>query len=166
MIASRAVRRSAFTLIELLLVLVIVLVILGLSFPDFKRARERLALRTAADTVVYAMRYARSRSVVDDVTVRMSLDADAFRLEQSLTDGGKSGDQISFGVIDGRMGRRVTLPSGVHFREAPAQILFRSDGDIDPVRFAVAGEKAAFIISTKEMPGHVVLIQEWPDARI
>ena len=142
-------RHRAFTLIELLLILVILSVVLGLSLPNFKHAHEGLALRSGADTVVYAMRYARSRSVAENFIVTMVFEAGSFQLKD----------------VPGRMGRRVALPSGVHFKEAPGQIIFYPDGQIDPARFFVAGEKSAFIISTREIPGHVVLLEEAPDAK-
>ena len=47
--------RQAFTLIEIVLVLVIIGVILAMSLPNFKRAQEGVTLRGGADSVVYAM---------------------------------------------------------------------------------------------------------------
>ena len=140
--------KGGFTLIELLLVMVILGIVLALNFPDLKRAYSGLELRQTADTMVYFMRYARSRAVLEGVDLKMVVTPDAFQLRKG-TD-----------LLPGRMGRRMGLPAGVLLQEAPFQVVFGSDGKMDPVAFSIIRDRRKFVISTKEMPGHVVLFEQ------
>ena len=48
----------------------------------------------------------------------------------------------------------------MRFIGAPEQVVFGADGKMDEVTFSVARGGHIFFISTKEMPGHVVLLEE------
>jgi prepilin-type N-terminal cleavage/methylation domain-containing protein len=151
-----------FTLIELILVIVIFSAILGLSLPNFQGTQEGVLLRGTADNVVYAMRFARSRAVAEGVTVKMVFEPGGYQLKHAAAD--EPGTEPSFEDIPGRMGRRVALADGIEFKSAPAEIIFYPDGQIDPAVFSVTGKKGAFVVTTKEVPGHVVLLEEVPGA--
>ena len=62
-------RRSAFTLIELLLVVVIMLLGAAMTVPSFVRSYRGAKLRTSARTIVMSHRYARGMAVLKQTRV-------------------------------------------------------------------------------------------------
>lgn len=74
-------RRSAFTLIELLLVVVISLLAAALAVPSFVRSFRGAKLRTSARTVVMGHRYARGMAVLRQVPVAVLYDAEKGEME-------------------------------------------------------------------------------------
>ena len=78
--AARSVtagRRTAFTLVELLLVLAIIGIVTAVTMPTFVRSLRGNRLRTAARSVAAAGRYARSMAVMRQEDTSMALDLDA-----------------------------------------------------------------------------------------
>jgi prepilin-type N-terminal cleavage/methylation domain-containing protein len=150
---------KGFTLIEIGLVLVIMTILLGLNLPDLKRAHDGFALRQSTDMVVQAMRYARSRAVAEGAVMMVTFAGDTFRLARAVED--EDGEAPARSTpLAGRMGRIMRLSDGIHFADAPLQISFFPDGRIEPAVFRLAGERRAFVISTREQPGHVSWLEE------
>jgi len=71
---NSGVKRHAFTLIELLLVVAILGVAAAVTLPSFVRSMRGNRLRTAAQTVVMAGRYARSMAVLQQREMAVTFD--------------------------------------------------------------------------------------------
>ena len=79
--------RRAFTLIELLLVVVIMLLASAIAVPSFVRSYRGAKLRTSARAVVMSHRYARGTAVLKQVEVAVLYDAKKNTIEiVSVTD--------------------------------------------------------------------------------
>ena len=146
--------RAAFTLVELLLVVMILAVLAGLSAPLFSRNYELRGIRQAADDVVDLMRYARVRAMSEQVVFRMVLgehEAVLLRASGAMAENGRP----VFTALDGVMGRPRVFAHGVVVQEAPETVSFYPDGTIDRVRFRVRGGPAGFVIATDEVIGQV-----------
>lgn len=154
--------RRAFTLIELLLVVMVLAVLAGLNAPLFSKHYEARQLRQAADDVVYLMRYARSRAMIEQVVYQVALREHKVTLFRAVD--GLVTDSRGFTGVEGVMGRARNLPSHVTFSGAPDAVLFYPDGMIDRVHFSLRGRKAGFVISTDEVVGHVSIAEEEPGA--
>ncbi|MEM6332665.1 MAG: GspH/FimT family pseudopilin [Planctomycetota bacterium] len=89
-------QRSAFTLIELMVVIVVIGVLAAITVPRFSGSFERAALRSEAQSLADAMRYARSQAIIqrrvirlawlDDVHDQRPGDQPGYRLEIQQTD--------------------------------------------------------------------------------
>ena len=68
--------RSAFTMVELLLVVVVIGIALAMSLPSFVKAIQGQRIRAASRTLVTVSRYARGMAVLKqtDLNVRFNLD--------------------------------------------------------------------------------------------
>lgn len=71
-----AAGRGGFTLLELLLVTVVLVAIIAISAPNFSPAFRLMALKQTAHDLAYLMRYAQSRAVTYNTTVRLEFAAD------------------------------------------------------------------------------------------
>jgi Tfp pilus assembly protein FimT len=74
-------KKAAFTLMELLLVVGIVLVISGVSLPLFLRSTDRMRMKLSARTVHQMHRFARSRALLSGVPRVLKFDLDGNRVE-------------------------------------------------------------------------------------
>ncbi len=148
----------AFTLIELLLVMIIMAVLAGFSVPLFSKSYAERQVRQAADDIVYLMRYARVRAMTEQVVYQVALKDGAAVLL-------KASDEVTpqgplFKNVSGAMGRLRALPAGVMLLAAPLAVNCFPDGKIDPVHFSVRGRAGGLVISTEEVLGHVAV---WDD---
>jgi type II secretion system protein H len=91
-------RKSGFTLIELMLVVVIMMLAAALAVPSFIRSYRGAKLRTSARAVVMSHRYARAMAVLKQIDVAVLYDAKKNTIEVvSVTDASaaRNHDQVS-----------------------------------------------------------------------
>lgn len=131
---SRDRGRTAFTLVELLLVLAIVGVATAVTLPNLVRSTRGNRMRAAARTVVMAGRYARSMAVLrqQPVTLEFAIGA------------GNAPSRITVFVDDSQPLERVLDRVRIEFvelsggdsalREGAAQVVYESNGRCDPYR--------------------------------
>ena len=147
---------KGFTLVEVLLVVIIILVIAGLSLPNFAPTFLNFQLRETSSNLAYKMRYAQSRAITQSRTCRLEFSGDYS--QYWLTEDTSEDDYASekhFEKIAGRMGRTAKIPEGVRAESALNIIHFQEDGAIDPVRIYLCRKEQCFTISTQEQPGYV-----------
>lgn len=73
-------RKSGFTLIEVILVVVISLILLGVSLPNFVQAHKGAKLRSAARTVDRMTRYARSQAIMREETMAVVINHETMHI--------------------------------------------------------------------------------------
>ena len=73
-------RRAGFTLMEVILVLVLVVVISGIALPYFAGSYKGAKLRSAARTIDRMARYARSMAILREQTLTLALNPDSMEL--------------------------------------------------------------------------------------
>lgn len=96
-------RTSGFTLMELLLVVVIMLLAAGLAIPSFVRSYRGAKLRTSARAIVMSHRYARAMAVLKQAQVATLFDKTRSQIEIVTTGGAGQDDRDKF--LDGRAER-------------------------------------------------------------
>ncbi len=119
-------KNSAFTLIELTLVTVIILVLAGLSIPLFKNTFSSLSAKDAAFNISKLANYAQEKAVIDRNNYSIIFDFN--RRQYQLFEWKKSGEKPSYAAAGGRFGRAFSLPQGLYFYD-PKSDLTRKDGE-------------------------------------
>lgn len=150
-----------FTLIELILAAVVLLVIVGLAIPNFSHTYKNLQLKQCTDDIVYMMRYAQSRAIVKNNQMRIVFNDELTKywLEEE-SDEETAGEQTEFKKFEGRLGRSRSVAGIINLELEENQIFFYPDGTIDKQYIFVCSQNKAdkekcFTISTKEQRGHV-----------
>ena len=134
--------RSAFTLIELLTVLTILVLLSALVAPAFTRQYYTARLNSAARNLVALMQYARSQAVVEGTTYRLNIDQQAGRLWITYYDDGQqtrgeAQTEPGFAPDQSALGSARELPDDVEVKqialgdEALAQL---SDEALDTIQ--------------------------------
>ncbi len=82
---------KGFTLLELLIVVLVVVLVLAVTYPSLSRGSSSVRLRTTGRDVLNIFRYARERAVTEQVGMRVTVDREKQRLVVSdeLGDGGR-----------------------------------------------------------------------------
>src|SRR3982751_6505543 len=101
--------RSAFTLLELILVLVVLAIVVAIAVPSLRNFAEGRGAEECAGQIVNLANYARAKAISDGVVYRLNVDVAAgrFWLTRQLPDG------ISFEELGDDMGQIVAVPDGV-----------------------------------------------------
>lgn len=104
--APRVTRRTrrAFTLIEILIVLVIAGLMAAIAVPGFTRAMKGAQLRSAARTLSMAHKFARNTAVLRQTPMALLVDTQAREIEV-LSLSTRNSAQFKDGFLDGRAAR-------------------------------------------------------------
>lgn len=118
--------RVAFTLLEVLLLLIVLGILIGIAVPSLARSQRRYAALTAARTLRADIAHARLRAILDAATVRVVMDTargqyrlEADRLEADRLEG--AGRKV---IRERRLAPGLTLRTSAHRQE----ILFSARG--------------------------------------
>lgn len=158
-------KNKAFTLIELLLVVLLLGVVVGFSLPNFSHAYERFQLSQSAEDLAYLIRYAQSRAIMKRTTLQLILDSVSQRywlMQKEASDLKANSSKDVFKRIPGRWGHIVRLPEKISLKVEKAdqrEMKFYPDGKMDRIRISVSGTKEYFIVSTKEQSGSVYVFE-------
>lgn len=163
-------KRSGFTLIELTLVTVIILALMGLSAPLFRKTFSDLTAKDAAFNISKLISYAQERAVIErrNFKITFNFTSGNYQLSESQVSKGKT----AYKQMKGRFGRTFTLPQGLSFRddesgiakakneEYKKAIVFYPDGRSDPLVIEMLNkENAGYRITSKGF-GALVGIKE------
>ena len=135
-------RRSAFTLIELTLVTVIILALVGLSVPLFKRTFLDLSAKDATFNISKLVSYAQEKAIIDRKNYKVIFNFN--RRQYQLSESGQSANgPVVYRNVQGRFGKVFVLPQGLSFydpntgitektdEEYKKQVIFYPDGHCD-----------------------------------
>ena len=155
-------RREAFTLIEIILVVLILGVVVGMAVPNFSRTYATFQLKQFTEDLAYLMRYAQSRAITTNREVRLEFDPDFLQywLTQQMVDETKIDAGLIFERITGRYGRIFKVPAEVRIETKINYMSFYSDGTMGRERIYICHEKQCLTISTQEQRGFVQIFEE------
>ena len=157
---------KAFTLIEILLVIIIVGIVLALAAPNFSSGYSHFQLNKTADDLlsvsrwaqamavgqerVYALSFSEDRHSYSLVRTKVSLQNDGTGNIDQINDG--SNDQDTFEPVNGTLGRMHTIPDTIHL-DTQDRIRFYPDGTIDSATIELASSDQQITISSAQVRG-------------
>lgn len=121
--------KYAFTLLELMLVAAIILALVALSTPLFRRTYEDLKLTTSAKNIAYMANFCRERAVFERRDYRLIIDIDNNMYQISVEDE----EDNTFKPLKERWGRSFRIPNGIEVKADRAIIDFLPDGNTNSV---------------------------------
>ncbi|MFP4473313.1 MAG: Tfp pilus assembly protein FimT/FimU [Candidatus Omnitrophota bacterium] len=148
--------QSAFSLIEIILVTVIMLVLIGAAVPRFRSVFRRWEVREAAQKFADTLRYARARAAAHGSAVRLLWEDD--RSGYRLQWGSAEEDDQS---MPGEWSRLITLPEGVAVTKEDEDdqfdLLVFPDGGMAAGKWRFCGGELCFSVSSGELAGRVLV---------
>ena len=114
-------RSSAFTLIELMLVAVIILALISLSVPLFKKTFSDLSSKDTAFNISKLLTYAQEKAVIDRKNYKMAFDFN--QRQYQLLESAPSADGLVYKRSQNRFGRIFTLPQGIFFHDPATDVI-------------------------------------------
>lgn len=152
---------KGFTLIELMLVAVILVVAAAVAVPNFVKTAGRLELRRAAEDVAYTIRYGQLRAMTKGHTLRLNIDARGYWLEEdrtSPTDDSSVNSGPVYERIRDQWGRRTDFPTEISLAQTGQPIIFSPDGRMAPVELQLCRAQQCLIVSTGQQRGRVNIL--------
>lgn len=156
--SGRLLGLFAFTLIEILVVIILLGVVAGLAVPNFNSTYEKFLLGETAKDLSFFMRYAQNRAVMKSQNHRLVFDLQdsKYWLEEQENDTDNLSQEEVFAGISGRFGRIFKIPEGIFLETEKTHIFFYPDGKIDKARIYLSDKKKNYLtISTYEQDGYV-----------
>ncbi len=148
----------AFTLVELLLVIVLMGIVASLSIVRFSHFFHNVQLQESSQHMLYLMRYAQSRAIMDKKEYLFYIDDNGYEIKQIEKNGGSS---ITI-PLKGRLGHRFSIPEGISVESSVEEIHFFPDGKMTPAQIILHDDKGHYYeISTKEQVGYINLFRYW-----
>ena len=128
---------SGITLLELILVLVIIALVLGVSYPSMSRGSSILNLNTASRDVLNTFRFARERAITEQTTMLLVID--------------RNGRKLELANVLGEPMRAYTLPDGINIQRMTRAgnevkddvmiVRFTPNGNLENVSIRLAANK-------------------------
>lgn len=163
--------KTAFTLIELVIVAAIILILVAVSTPRFRSTFSNLELRDVSCNIGKIIKYAQQIAILEEKRYRVIFDFEnkSYHLlveseENKFSAGGKpvsyaegaSAPDGDWKRVTGRFGENFYLPEGVRFKGDKDKITFLPNGRCDKSSIYVINKKNKVIeIKTTGRAGYV-----------
>ena len=153
--------RKAFSLIELLVVVILIALLAGLAMPNLIKGRTYLELKQTAKDIAYMMQYAQQRSVLDNREYQIQFDSSAkqywLMVEVPIDDAVVQ--EKEFKRFTGRIGKISAIPLSVALKTEKKIVCFYPNGLMDKIQIDLTDQKNKIVVSTKEQRGSVYVYE-------
>jgi Tfp pilus assembly protein FimT len=150
-------RNKAFTFIELVLVTTIILVLIGLVVPAFRKSFYDIKLRDACQTMVQLMRYAQTQAIAERKFCKINFDFERGTYQLTVADDNLPDE---FKNITGRWGNIFTVPEGISINGELPFIIFYPDGNLDKTKIVISDNEAKTFTINVQRNIHCVQTEE------
>jgi len=148
---------TGFTLIELTLVTLLVLVLAGLSTPLFKKTLSDLSARNKSFSICKLINYAQEMAVLERVNYKIAFDFKRGRYQ--LLELSFSSLPPVYKKAAGRFGKLFGLEQGLKLSGDRNDIIFYPDGHCDEARVNVLTSSSGYSVMVKGF-GNMVEVKE------
>ncbi len=151
-------RQAGFTLLELLVVTLILMVLVGVSVPKFGRTFRHLQLQVFASDVAKLLTYANRRAVATGEVLRIHFDVDGRRYW--LTRAQEASPEEKFERVSDKFGRVASVPGSISIASSTREVTFYPDGRADRFdMFIFDDSQAGYRLVTDVRTGRVKLLE-------
>lgn len=153
--------KKAFSLIELLVVVIILSLVVGLAIPNLSKGRMRLELKQTAKDIAYVMQYAQQRSVIDGKIYQLKFNEEGDRYWLMIEDlfSAENLSEKKFKRFTGRLSKVSSISNNI-FVESPSDIIqFYPNGLSDRVEIQISDGENRIFVSTKKQRGSVYVFE-------
>ena len=155
----------AFTLIEVLMVVLLLGVIAGLAVPNFSGTFSSFQLSETAKNIASLMRYAQDHAIARDKKIRVHFDflSGEYWLEEKIASADVTQEELDaadiFERVTGKYGRTFVIPKEVTAESENPMICFYPDAKIDKARIYLHNKHGNyFTVSTREQANDVQIL--------
>jgi len=150
--------RGGFTLIELILVTLIIVILVGISTPLFRRTYHDLQLNETAYNIARFMSYARAKAISERINTRVNFDFEIGKYWLTQASDPERPDQ--YGHIKGRLGRFHSAPTGISLSGQASLLEFYPNGRSADFKLIIEGRgDEERIIEVKGQTGEPAIIE-------
>jgi len=150
---------NAFSLIEILLVVVIIGIVIALASPNFSKGYSRFQIKQTADDLLSISRWAQAMAIGQEQTYALTFSAD--RHSYGLTREKSSlapNDQNTFEPIQGALGKNHQIPDSIQLDSNEDQIKFYPDGTIDSARIKLVASNQKVELTSSQVRGMMMRV--------
>jgi prepilin-type N-terminal cleavage/methylation domain-containing protein len=153
-------KSHAFTLIEILLVIVILSVILATAVPNFARGFGRFELEQTAQDIKNKSRWAQAMAMQQHRAYALSFikDKHAYQITRALVD--DEGTVGKFEQFSGVIGKMQVLPKSIDAHTEKDAVLFLPDATIEPATIELTSGAQKIVLSSAVVRGMLVVVDE------
>ena len=148
---------TGFTLIELTLVTLLVLIIAGLSTPLFKKTLSDLSAKNTSFSICKLINYAQEMAVLERVNHKIAFDFKKGKYQ--LLKLSSTAKPPVYVKVTGRFGKLFGLEQGLRLNGDRNSVVFYPDGHCDEVRVNVMTKIGGYSVIVKGF-GNMVEIKE------
>lgn len=147
-------KNNAFTLVEILLVIVIAGIVLALAAPNFSKGYSRFQLNRTAEDLLNVSRWAQAMAIGQGRKYALTFTDDrrSYAILRAMVNE-ETDDQNSFEPVSGALGRMHRLPDAVLLDTHDDRIGFYPDGNIDPATIQLNSSGQKVVLSSNLVRG-------------
>ncbi len=149
---------NAFTLIEILLVIIIAAVVLAMALPNFSQGYRQFQLKKMSDDLISVARWAQAMAMGQHRIYALFFSNDRrsyVMMRAPQDDDGQKGD---FQQISGSLGRRRIIPADIHLNVQQDGIRFYPDGTIEGVTIKLTSFQQKTVLSSAVVRGVLTVV--------
>ena len=140
-------KRRGFTLIELLLVITIISVLAGVSFPFIKNTIQSTRFKSFSNKTYLFLDYAKTQAILRSIVLKVRIDLDNAIMVIIETD-----DELVESVV-----YKINIPEKVSIESENEEIFFYPDGTLQPIQITISDDKGrSILVTSKGIDGKIV----------
>ncbi len=153
--------KKAFSLIELLIVVIILSLVIGLAIPNLSKGRTAVELKQTAKDIAYVMQYAQQRSVIDGKIYQLKFNEEGSRYWLMIEDlsSGENLFEKKFKRFTGRLSKISNISNNISVILPADVVQFYPNGLSDRVEIKVSDGKNTIVVSTEKQRGSVYVFE-------